>query len=151
MPFFIAENIGDSFVLHNEVMSISEDILGIVSTLIAGLYQCICIYTSDIHWEEELQYIVCSKTVTHACVMKVIWSIFQLLLILLLMFLLKQCQENTVVCSWIGEYRLYVMCMQECGRRWKNTWQFQDCVYSLVYLEQNPWTVHECSQGLLCC
>ena len=118
-------------------MSIAVYILsmcGIVSTFTAGLYHCIYIYTSDICWEAELQYTVCSKTLSCTCEMKVIWSIFHLLLILLLMFLLKQCQENTVVCSWIGKYRLYVMCMQECGRRWKKTWQFQDCVYSLAYL-----------------
>jgi len=124
---------------------------GIVSTFTAGLYHCIYIYTSDVCWETELQYTVCSKTVTCVCAMKVIWSIFHLLLILLLMFLLKQCQEYTVVCSWIGKYRLHVMCMQECGRWWKNVEQFQDCVYSLAYLEQNPWTVHACSQGLLSC
>lgn len=50
-------------------MSIAEDILsiGTVSTPTLGLYQCICIYTSDICWEEELQYTVCSKTYPCMC------------------------------------------------------------------------------------
>jgi len=54
--------------------------------------------------------------------MKVIWSIFHLLLILLLMFLLKQCQENTVVCCWIGKDFMSCVCksVADGGRKLKN-------------------------------
>lgn len=41
-------------------------------------------------------------------------------------------------CVLLDWKRLYVVCMQECGRWWKKAEKFQDCVYSLEYLEQNP-------------